>query len=104
MIEETLLEAIDKMDKAVGRVQSQFPTVRTGRAAPALVEKLTVEYYGAQVPLQQLCRLPGAGRPPAARAPHDRGSLAPIEKAIRDSDLGSTRATTAPPSASRSRR
>ena len=75
MIEETLLEAIDKMDKAVGHVQSQFPTVRTGRAAPALVEKLTVEYYGSPVPLQQLAAI----QVPEARQllvrPHDRGSL-----------------------------
>ena len=88
MIEETLIDAIDKMDKAVGHVQSQFQTVRTGRAAPALVEKLTIEYYGAPVPLQQLAAI----QVPEARQllvrPHDRGSLNAIEKAIRDSDLG----------------
>ena len=88
MIEETLLEAIDKMDKAVGHVQSQFPTVRTGRATPALVEKLIVEYYGSPVPLQQLAGI----QVPEARQlivrPHDRASLGAIEKAIRDSDLG----------------
>jgi ribosome recycling factor len=88
MIDETLLDAIDKMDKAVGHVQSQFLTVRTGRAAPALVEKLMVEYYGADVPLQQLAGF----QVPEARQlivkPHDRGALAAIEKAIRDSDLG----------------
>ena len=88
MIEETLLEAIDKMDKAVGRVQSQFSTVRTGRAAPAIIEKLNVEYYGAPVPLQQLASI----QVPEARQllvrPHDRGTLGAIEKAIRDSDLG----------------
>ena len=54
MIEDTLLDAIDKMEKAVEHVQGQFATVRTGRATPALVEKLMVEYYGADVPLQQL--------------------------------------------------
>ncbi len=88
MIEETLLEAIDKMDKAIGHVQTQFSSVRTGRAVPALIEKLTVEYYGSTVPLQQLCSI----QVPEARQllvrPHDRGSLAAIEKAIRDSDLG----------------
>lgn len=88
MIEETLLDAIDKMDKAVEHVQSQFTTVRTGRAAPALIEKLSVEYYGAEVPLQQLAGF----QVPEARQlivkPHDRGALAAIEKAIRDSDLG----------------
>jgi ribosome recycling factor len=86
--EETLLDAMDKMDKAVAHVQDQFSTVRTGRAAPALVERLTVEYYGAPVPLQQLAGI----QVPEARMllikPHDRGSLGSIERAIRDSDLG----------------
>ena len=88
MIDETLLEAIDKMDKAVGHVQSQFQTVRTGRAAPALIEKLQVEYYGSPVPLQQLAGI----QVPEARQllvrPHDRSTLGAIEKTIRDSDLG----------------
>jgi ribosome recycling factor len=88
VIEETLLEAMEKMDKAVEHVQNQFATVRTGRAAPALVERLTAEYYGAPVPIQQLATV----QVPEARMllikPHDRGSLAAIERAIRDSDLG----------------
>jgi ribosome recycling factor len=86
--EETLLEAMEKMEKAVEHVQTQFTTVRTGRATPALVERLQVDYYGAAVPLQQLAGF----QVPEARQllikPHDRGSLAAIEKAIRDSDLG----------------
>jgi ribosome recycling factor len=88
VIDETLLDAMDKMDKAVEHVQGQFGTVRTGRASPALVERLNVEYYGAPVPLQQLATI----QVPEARMlmikPHDRGALAPIEKAIRNSDLG----------------
>ncbi|MFT3855575.1 MAG: ribosome recycling factor [Ilumatobacteraceae bacterium] len=88
MTEETLLDAIDKMEKAVAHVQDQFTTVRTGRATPALVDKLLVEYYGSPVPLQQLA----AFQVPEARQlivkPHDRSSLAAIERAIRDSDLG----------------
>jgi len=86
--EETIIEAIDKMEKAVEHVQSQFTSVRTGRATPALVEKLLVEYYGSSVPLLQLAGF----QVPEARQliikPHDRASLASIEKAIRDSDLG----------------
>ena len=88
MIEENLLEAIDKMEKAVEHVQVQFSTVRTGRAAPALVEKLLVHYYGTEVPLQQLA---GFSVPEARLLvvrPHDRNSMGAIEKAIRDSDLG----------------
>jgi ribosome recycling factor len=88
VIEETLLDAIDKMEKAVEHVQSQFTAVRTGRASPALVEKLLVDYYGAMVPVQQLAGF----QVPEARQlivkPHDRASLGAIEKAIRDSDLG----------------
>ena len=88
MIEDTLLDAIDKMEKAVEHVQSQFTTVRTGRASPALVEKLLVDYYGSMVPVQQLAGF----QVPEARQlivkPHDRNSLVAIEKAIRDSDLG----------------
>ncbi len=88
MTEETLLDAIDKMDKAVSHVQSLFQTVRTGRAVPALVDKLPIEYYGAPVPLQQMAAI----QVPEARMllikPHDSSTLAAIEKAIRESDLG----------------
>lgn len=88
MTDEALLEAIEKMDKAVAHVRDQFLTVRTGRAAPALLERIVVEYYGTPVPLQQLAGF----QVPEARVlvvkPHDRSSLAAIEKAIRDSDLG----------------
>jgi len=88
VIEETLLDAIDKMEKAVEHVQSQFTSVRTGRASPALVEKLMADYYGSMVPIQQLAGF----QVPEARQliikPHDRASLGAIEKAIRDSDLG----------------
>jgi ribosome recycling factor len=76
------------MERAVEHVQSQFSSVRTGRASPSLVEKLLVEYYGSTVPLQQLAGF----QVPEARTlvvkPHDRGSLGAIEKAIRESDLG----------------
>jgi len=88
VIEETLRDTADKMNKAVGHVQSQFQTVRTGRAAPALIEKVNVEYYGSPVPLQQLAGI----QVPEARQllvkPHDRGSLVAIEKAIVDANLG----------------
>lgn len=88
MTEDILLDAMDKMGKAVEHVRSQFGTIRTGRAAPALVERLSVEYYGAPVPVQQLASI----QVPEARMllikPHDRGALGAIEKAIRDSDLG----------------
>jgi ribosome recycling factor len=88
MIEDTLLEAIDKMEKAVEHVQGQFATVRTGRATPALVEKLMVEYYGTDVPLQQLAGFQVPEPRLLIVKPHDRNAMAAVEKAIRDSDLG----------------
>ena len=86
--EDELLEAMEKMGKAVEHTQGQFATVRTGRATPALVEKLLVDYYGSEIPLQQLA---GFSVPEARLLvvkPHDSGSLNAIERAIRDSSLG----------------
>lgn len=88
MIDETLLEAMDKMDKAVEHTQTQFATVRTGRATPSLVERITIDYYGAQVPLQQIASISVPEARQLLIKPHDRGSLDAVEKAIRDSDLG----------------
>ncbi len=88
MIEDTLLETMDKMEKAVEHTRSQFATVRTGRATPSLVDRLTVEYYGAPVPLQQLASISVPEARQLLIKPHDRSTLESIEKAIRESDLG----------------
>jgi len=88
VIDETLLEAMDKMDNAVEHTQQQFATVRTGRATPSLVERINVEYYGAPVPLQQIASISVPEARQLLIKPHDRNSLAAVEKAIRDSDLG----------------
>jgi ribosome recycling factor len=76
------------VDKAVVHAKSEFAAVRTGRATPALVEKLPVEYYGSTVPLQQLASF----SVPEARmlliSPFDKASMASIERAIMDSNLG----------------
>lgn len=88
VIEDTLLEAMDKMDKAVEHTQSQFATVRTGRASPALVERINVEYYGSPVPLQQLASISVPEARQLLIKPHDRSTLEAVEKAIRESDLG----------------
>ena len=85
---EILSDAREKMRKAVGHARDQFATIRTGRAAPALIEKLTVDYYGSDVPLQQLA---GFSVPEARLLvvqPYDKGAMGAIEKAIRNSDLG----------------
>jgi len=79
VIDETLLEAMDKMDKAVAHTQSQFATVRTGRATPSLVERITIDYYGAQVPLQQVSSISVPEARQLLIKPHDRGSLEAID-------------------------
>src|SRR2546421_11406706 len=88
MIDDVLVETADKMAKAVSHTQAEFSAVRTGRATPALVEKLKVDYYGTDVPLQQLAGF----NVPEARLlviqPYDKNSLKAIEKAIQNSDLG----------------
>jgi ribosome recycling factor len=87
-LDDVLLETADKMEKAVGHTQSEFATVRTGRAMPALVERIKVDYYGTEVLLQQLAGF----NVPEARLlvvqPYDKNSLKAIEKAIQHSDLG----------------
>src|SRR3954469_1298826 len=90
MIDDVLVETTDKMAKAVGHTQSEFSTVRTGRATPALVEKLRVDYYGADVPLQQLAGFNVPEPRVLVVAPYDKSSLKAIEKAIQHSDLGIT--------------
>ena len=88
MIEDILLETADRMQKAVEHAHEQFSSIRTGRATPALVEKLNVDYYGAEVPLQQLA---GFSVPEARLLviqPYDKKAMGAIEKAIQHSDLG----------------
>lgn len=78
----------DKMDKAVEHTATELSAIRTGRATPALVEKLKVEYYGTPTPLQQIA---GIGTPEARLlviTPYDKSSMKAIEKAIQESDLG----------------
>ena len=81
-------ECHDKMAKAITHLKEEFGAVRTGRASPALVEKLRVDYYGTEVPLQQLAGF----KTPEARVlvidPYDKSAIKSIEKAIQASDLG----------------
>ncbi len=88
MIDETLLEAEEKMDKAVTVAREDFGTIRTGRATPAMFAKVMVDYYGTLTPVNQLASF----QTPEARmiivSVYDKGSIGAVEKAIRDSDLG----------------
>ena len=88
MIDETLLDAEEKMEKAVEVAKEDFAGIRTGRANPGMFNKLTVSYYGAPTPLQQLASF----QTPEARtiiiSPFDKSSMHAIEKAIQQADLG----------------
>jgi ribosome recycling factor len=81
-------DGVDKMKKAVAHLQAEFAAVRTGRASSALVEKLRVEVYGSDVPLQQIAGF-GVPEPRVLTiSPYDKGTIKAIEKAIQQSDLG----------------
>jgi ribosome recycling factor len=88
MIDDTLLEAEEKMDKAVTVAQEDFSKIRTGRVHPAIFSKLTVEYYGSQTPLNQLASFNVPEPRMITLSPFDKASLGAIERAIRNSDLG----------------
>ncbi len=88
MIDETLFEAEEKMEKAVEVAKENFAAIRTGRAHPGMFQKVLVDYYGAPTPLQQLASF----QTPEARtiiiSPFDKSSMHAIEKAIQQADLG----------------
>jgi ribosome recycling factor len=88
VIEETLFEAEEKMEKAVAVAKDDLATVRTGRATPAMFSRVTVDYYGAVTPLNQLASISIPEARMVVIKPYDASSLKTIEKAIRDSDLG----------------
>jgi ribosome recycling factor len=88
MIEETLFDAEEKMERAVSVAKDDLASVRTGRATPNMFARVAVDYYGAMTPINQLASI----NIPEARMviikPYDASSLRSLEKAIRDSDLG----------------
>jgi len=88
VINELLNEADAKMDQAVDHTANEFGGIRTGRANPGLLSRVTVEYYGTQTPLQQIASF----TVPEARmlivAPYDKTSIPAIERAIQQADLG----------------
>src|ERR1700756_3889263 len=88
MIDETLLEAEEKMEKAVGVAKEDFASIRTGRVHPSIFNKITVEYYGTQTPVNQLASFHMPEPRMVVIQPFDKSSLGAIEKAIRNSDLG----------------
>ncbi|WP_420436278.1 ribosome recycling factor [Candidatus Poriferisocius sp.] len=81
-------EAGERMDSAVHHTRQQFATVRTGRASPALFERFLVDYYGTEVPLQQLASFSVPEAQLLVISPFDKGSISAIERAIIQGDLG----------------
>jgi ribosome recycling factor len=88
VIDETLFEAEEKMERAVSVAKDDLATVRTGRANPAMFSKVAVDYYGAMTPLVQLASVSIPEARMAVIKPYDASQLRAMEKAIRDSDLG----------------
>jgi ribosome recycling factor len=88
MIEDVLDSAKDRMAKAEDALKRELATIRTGRASPALVDHIRVEYYGAQTPLNQLATVAAPEARLLTIQPWDRKSLGSIEKALQKSDLG----------------
>jgi ribosome recycling factor len=88
VIDETLLEAEEKMEKAIDHAKEDFATIRTGRATPAIFSRITVEYYGTPTPLPQLASISIPEPRMALIKPYDPSQIGAMERAIRDSDLG----------------
>ncbi|MEV6901816.1 ribosome recycling factor [Amycolatopsis sp. NPDC051372] len=88
MIDETLLDAEEKMEKAVSVAKDDLTSVRTGRATPSMFSRIVVEYYGAMTPLNQLASVNVPEARMALIKPYDQTQLGAIMKAIRESDLG----------------
>jgi len=88
MIAETMREAEEKMTKAITVAKEDFSAIRTGRANPAMFNKILADYYGAPTPVNQLASFHSPESSLMVVTPFDKGALAAIEKAIRDSDLG----------------
>lgn len=90
LIEALLSDADERMVKSVENSREKISTVRTGRASPALVERVTVDYYGTPTPLNQMANIAASEARLLTISPYDKSTLQQIEKAIIDGDLGLT--------------
>jgi ribosome recycling factor len=90
MIDELLQDAREHMEKSVDATRGKFGSVRTGRASTALLDRITVDYYGAQTPLRQLATVSAPEARLLTVQPYDKSSIKGIEKAILESDIGLT--------------
>jgi ribosome recycling factor len=90
MIDELLADARERMAKSVESTRHEFGSVRTGRATPALLDRIAVDYYGAMTPLKQLATISAPEPRQLTVQPFDRSSIKAIERAIQESDIGLT--------------
>jgi ribosome recycling factor len=90
LINDFLDEARTRMQKSVESTRGEFGTVRTGRASPALLDRVDVDYYGAVTPLKQLAGISASEARLLTVTPYEKGSIKAIEKAILESDVGLT--------------
>jgi ribosome recycling factor len=90
VIDDLLQDARERMEKSVDAIRGEMGSVRTGRASPALLDRVNVDYYGAQTPLKQLATISASEARLLTVQPYDQNSIKAIEKAILESDVGLT--------------
>jgi ribosome recycling factor len=90
MIDDLLKDARARMVKSAEATKHEFATVRTGRASPHLLDRVNVDYYGTQTPLNQIAAVSASDARLLTITPYDKSSIKSIEKAILESDLGLT--------------
>lgn len=90
MIQEVMVDANDRMSKAIEALQNDLKTIRTGRASPSLVERLSVDYYSVPTPLQQLAVISVPDAQTISIRPYAANDISAIERAIAQSDIGIT--------------
>jgi ribosome recycling factor len=90
LIDELLKDAEGRMTKSVESSRGEIATVRTGRASPHLLDRISVDYYGTQTPLKQLANVATSDARLLTVTPFDKGSIGAIEKSIQESDVGLT--------------
>jgi ribosome recycling factor len=90
LIDELLADAGERMNKSVESTRNELATVRTGRASPHLLDRIIVDYYGAETPLNQLSNVAASDARLLTVTPYDKSALSSIEKAINESDVGLT--------------
>jgi ribosome recycling factor len=90
IIDELLADARERMTKSVESIRHEFGTVRTGRASPALLDRIVVDYYGTATPLKQLATITAPEPRLLTVQPYDKSSIKAIERSIMESDIGLT--------------